>query len=89
MPSRGRPWNEQRARHRAWARARNEPCWICREPIDWTAEPRTPRSYSADHRTPTSLGGSDALSNLLVAHYGCNSSRGNTTRGEFPTSRRW
>jgi 5-methylcytosine-specific restriction endonuclease McrA len=89
MPSKGRAWNTNRAIHRAHARTTDERCWICGQPIDWTAPPRTPRSYSTDHHTPTSLGGGDALANLKTAHYGCNSSRGNTTRGEYPTSRKW
>jgi 5-methylcytosine-specific restriction endonuclease McrA len=89
MPSRGRPWDRQRATHYREAKARNEPCWICKQPIDWAAPPRTPRSYSTDHQTPTSHGGGDALSNLRTSHYGCNSARGNLTRGDFPTSRKW
>lgn len=89
MPGKGHEWNEQRARHRALARSTNQPCWICGGDIDWSAAPRTARSYSTDHYTPTSLGGGHALSNLRTAHYGCNSSRGNTTRGEYPTSRKW
>lgn len=89
MPSRGRPWNLARAIHRQQSKAADLPCWICGEPIDWAAPPRSPRAYSADHKTPTSLGGGDALSNLAPSHYGCNSSRGNATRGDFPTSRRW
>jgi 5-methylcytosine-specific restriction endonuclease McrA len=89
MPSRGRPWDRTRGIHKTQARNTNEPCWICKKPIDWSAEPRTPWAYSADHVTPTSLGGTDALSNLRTAHYSCNSSRGNTARGDFPTSRRW
>jgi 5-methylcytosine-specific restriction endonuclease McrA len=89
MPSKGWAWDSQRARHKQHARTQGEPCWICHEPIDWSAAPRTPRSYSTDHVTPTSHGGTDAMSNLRTAHYGCNSSRGNLTRGDFPTSRRW
>ena len=85
MPSAGREWLGKCST----IRARRERCWICGETIDYTAEARTPRSFSVDHKTPTSLGGSDALSNLAAAHYGCNSSRGNATRGDFPTSRRW
>lgn len=89
MPGKGAAWNANRKIHRDHARAVNEPCWICKRPIDWSAPPRSPRSYSADHYTPTSLGGGDALSNLRTACYGCNSARGNTTRGEYPTSRKW
>ncbi|MBK0418290.1 HNH endonuclease [Leucobacter sp. CSA1] len=90
MPAKGDTWDRERAALRTTAQRSNTPCWICRQPIDWNAAPRTPRSFSADHVTPTSLGG-DPLrrANLKPAHYGCNSSRGNTTRGQFPNSRKW
>jgi len=90
MPARGHAWNEARARFKTECQKVNAPCWLCMQPIDYTAEPRTPASFSADHVTPTSLGGDPTRSsNLRPAHYGCNSSRGNTTRGQYPTSRQW
>jgi 5-methylcytosine-specific restriction endonuclease McrA len=90
MPGKGRPWDRERARFKAECRIRNAPCWCCGQPIDYNAEPRTPDSFTVDHVTPTSLGG-DVLrvTNWRPARYGCNSSRGNTTRGQFPTSRTW
>lgn len=89
MPARGRQWDRTRAIAKQQARTKNEPCARCGKPIDWTAAPRTPSSYTADHVTPTIQGGSDRLSNLRTMHYGCNSSRGDGTRGDFPTSRKW
>jgi 5-methylcytosine-specific restriction endonuclease McrA len=89
MPSKGRTWDTTRAIHKQQAHARNDACVRCGQPIDWAAPPRTPSSYTADHITPTSHGGTDALSNLRTMHYGCNASRGDGTRGDFPTTRRW
>lgn len=58
----------------------NLPCWVCHQPIHWDAPPRTRWSFTADHRTPRSKGGTSALTNLIQAHYGCNSRRGDGTR---------
>lgn len=52
-------------------------CYLCREPIDMAAPPRTRRAFSVDHLTPRSKGGSNDLPNLRPAHFGCNASRGN------------
>jgi len=64
------------------------------EPIDYDspydAQNYNPRRFTVDHKTPTSLGGDPlARSNWAPSHARCNSSRGNTTRGQFPTSRAW
>jgi 5-methylcytosine-specific restriction endonuclease McrA len=70
---------------------RADPCWLCGHPIDWDAEPRTPKSFSVDHIVPLSLGG-DPLdpANAATAHYGCNSARQNkTVTPRPPTSRAW
>lgn len=64
------------------AREKNLPCYRCGLEFDWHAPVRTRWRFSADHILPKSRGGSDELSNLLPAHIGCNSARGNgTTRG--------
>ena len=89
MPAQGRPWRRERGYFREKCKAANTPCWICLKPIEWYAKASTPMSFSADHVTPTSLGGADTQDNLRAAHFGCNSSRGNTTRGMFPTARQW
>jgi len=81
------------AKFREDCKAIKAPCWLCKGdkgPINYWAKAGTPQSFAADHVTPTSLGGDAVrLSNLRPSHFGCNSSRGNTTRGQFPTSRQW
>jgi 5-methylcytosine-specific restriction endonuclease McrA len=89
MPARGRPWDALRTMFKEECRQRGDVCWLCLQPIDYTLTGRQPRAFSADHITPTDLGGKDTRSNLKPSHYGCNSRRGNTTRGQFPTSRTW
>ena len=53
-------------------------CWLCRAPIEMglrgTGDPMSP---SVDHVIPRSLGGSDKLRNLKLAHRLCNERRGN------------
>jgi hypothetical protein len=50
-------WKMLKRRHRAWARARNEPCYRCVErgdlemsEIDYTAPPLSPNAYECGHR---------------------------------------
>ena len=97
MPAKGRPWNRERAAFKAECAKQNAPCWICRNtkgPIDYQSkfdpEKPNPLLFSVDHTQPTSLGG-DAVrrANFKPAHYGCNSSRGNGRRGEFPSTVKW
>lgn len=45
-------------------------CWLCGCPV-------FRKDASLDHVTPVSKGGSDALSNLRLAHTWCNRKRGN------------
>lgn len=53
-------------------------CWLCGKPIDWDAPKRSRWAPSVDHVVPRSKGGSlFARSNAELAHYGCNSKRGN------------
>jgi len=93
MPARGRSWDALLASFKAECQARNDPCWLCRAPIDYTLTGRQSLAFSADHVTPTSIPGGEQQAlrraNLKPSHYGCNSRRGNTTRGQFPTSRQW
>jgi len=93
MPADGRPWRRVSAAFKVKCAAAGAPCWLCngtKGPINYKADPLDPLSFTVDHKTPTSLGG-DPLkhSNLAAAHRLCNISRGNTTRGQFPTSRQW
>jgi 5-methylcytosine-specific restriction endonuclease McrA len=62
----------------AQVRARKDPCYYCRQPIDYTAERNTPESFTVDHR----LSWRDHPElredpgNLVAAHKACNSSKG-------------
>lgn len=67
-------------------------CWLCLEPVDFDAPPRTKWSKSVDHIKPVATHPHLALerSNCRLAHYGCNSSR--QARGEpneYEPSRDW
>jgi len=93
MPADGRPWRRVSGAFKAKCASENLPCWLCKGskgPINYKAAATEPLSYTTDHIVPTSLNG-DPLrhSNLAPAHRVCNISRGNTTRGQFPTSRQW
>jgi 5-methylcytosine-specific restriction endonuclease McrA len=50
-------------------------CWLCGKAIDRSLPPTDPRAASIDHILPRSRGGSDAPSNLAVAHRRCNEAR--------------
>lgn len=97
MPASGRPWQRERAAYKAECKRHNAPCWLCqgrRGPIDYSRNDgktnRNPLAFTVDHVTPTSLGGDPmARSNWRPCHLVCNTSRGNGTRGEFPTMRQW
>lgn len=81
MPSRnrgsgrvGRPY----LRAASLLRAQRHDCWLCGQPIDYLAPPRTRWSFSLDHADPLSKGGEPLdPTNHRAAHYGCNSRRGN------------
>jgi 5-methylcytosine-specific restriction endonuclease McrA len=51
-------------------------CVHCRRHFNWSAHPRAPLAFTADHIIPRAVGGTDDPANLTPAHYGCNSSRG-------------
>lgn len=76
--------------------AAGEPCWICGRPIDTRPESeggppaRSRWSFSVDHLTPRSKGGTSTLANSAPAHYGCNSRRGDgPKRRKTWRPRRW
>jgi hypothetical protein len=97
MPASGRPWNRERTRYKAECKARGAACWLClgtKGPIDYDSaydpSKRQPLLFTVDHSQPTSLGADPMRVDLWrPAHWTCNSSRGNTTRGQYPTSRQW
>lgn len=51
-------------------------CWLCRQPVDPQAPPRSPWSASLDHVIPLSRGGKHVRTNLKCAHLRCNLSKG-------------
>ncbi len=64
----------------ALVRSEEPNCWLCGQPIDHTAKPRSRWSFSVDHIIPVDER-PDLIyerSNVHAAHYGCNSSRGAT-----------
>lgn len=85
----------------AQVRARQDPCALCGQPIDYLAQPRTRWSFSLDHELSLVHGGAVLdPNNARAAHYGCNARRGGGTRRNrpespggspppYPTSRRW
>ncbi|MFF9270438.1 HNH endonuclease [Streptomyces rochei] len=88
-PRNGRPYRRLCAQQRALGL----PCWICGHDIDPSLDPRDPWSWTLDHATPLSRGGSLLdPANARSAHRRCNSARGNRTdhRGQpVRASRRW
>jgi 5-methylcytosine-specific restriction endonuclease McrA len=82
-------WRALAAKVLARAKANGEPCWICREPIDWDAPKRSPKSPTVDHLDPVSLGNPVLadLHRLAVACKSCNSRRGDGTRPLKPKPR--
>jgi len=71
-----------KARKRVGQRVKaGEPCWFCKAPIDLTIPYPAPGSFTVDHATPTSLGGSDDYDLLRPAHNRCNRQRSNLPDG--------
>jgi len=71
-----------RARRRIAARVKaGAPCAFCGQPINLTLGYPHPQSFVVDHRTPTSLGGSDRYDQLRPAHNACNRQRSNLPDG--------
>jgi 5-methylcytosine-specific restriction endonuclease McrA len=98
MPGAGRPWIRETAKFKAECKRLNAECWQCKNtkgPIDYDS-PYDPINYkplrfTVDHMDPTSRPGVDPMrrANWAPCHATCNSSRGNSTRGQYPTSRQW
>ena len=62
-------------------------CALCPDgrPVVLGLRARHPDGPSLDHIRPLSLGGTDNLANLRLAHFGCNAARGN--RATTPSRR--
>jgi 5-methylcytosine-specific restriction endonuclease McrA len=52
-------------------------CWLCGLPIDFKAEPNSPKAWSVEHLLSKSYGGPDKLENLALCHPPCNRSLAN------------
>lgn len=62
-------------------------CHLCQRPVpDYVQGPLCP---TLDHLIPVSLGGSDALANLALAHWWCNNRRGNRPPPSFTLIEPW
>lgn len=60
-------------------RARGLLCWVCKQPIDYTAKRSDPDGFEADHVYPVSTHSHLAFepANIRASHVRCNRSRGN------------
>lgn len=85
----GRPWQRIRAR----VIAEETHCALCGKWVDKTLPPRHRWSATVDLVRPLSRGGSPLdRANLRLAHYRCNSSRGDGTKRQrrtLNTTRQW
>lgn len=74
----GHRWRQLRARFKAQCEKRGDPCWLCGQPIDYSAPRYTESSFEADHAKPVSTHPHLELviGNLRPAHSSCNRSRG-------------
>ena len=60
-------------------------CAICGRPVDFSLKPPDPGAPSADHIIPVSKGGHPSdLSNLQLAHLGCNQKKGSKIEPPHP-----
>jgi len=84
----GRRWRELQAQ----VVASSDVCWLCGQLVWRNVKATHPMAPSADHVLPVDTHPELEFewSNLRVAHYGCNSARGNRAPWKPPeTSRRW
>lgn len=75
-------WRRNRSLTRRWQRNAlitkyGAVCYICGEPF------KKMKDITFDHVIPVSKGGLDELSNFMLAHYHCNTAKGNMTPEEF------
>lgn len=80
----GRPWRTLRASFRTECERADAPCWICRQPIDYTiinspGDKQNTEAWEPDHLYPRSTHPHLRLdrANLRASHLGCNRARGN------------
>lgn len=70
-------WRRLRPRLRARAERERRPCWICGQPIDYTAPPGHPDAWEPDHiESPSDRPDlAEDPANIRDAHSSCNRSR--------------
>jgi 5-methylcytosine-specific restriction endonuclease McrA len=66
-------------------------CWLCHQPVSRNLRYPHPKSAAIDHVTPRSHGGDPYdRNNLRLAHFDCNSSRGNRPPSSIiATTQQW
>lgn len=72
-------YRKQRDTFKQQGEATDAPCWICGQPIDYTAPRGHPQAHTLDHLHPVSTHPQlhDDPANWRHAHHACNSARGN------------
>jgi 5-methylcytosine-specific restriction endonuclease McrA len=75
----GHKWRTLRANYKAQCQARNAPCWLDGQPIDYGATPQSPLAFEIDHAIPRAERPDLAydLNNLRPSHARCNRARAN------------
>ena len=81
MPFATKAIRDRARRHVAQRVKAGEPCCFCGLPIDLSLKYPHARAFVVDHTTPTSLGGTDHITNTRPAHAACNRTRSNTPNG--------
>lgn len=87
-------WVKIRNQHRKQSAATNAPCWLCKQPIDYTiTDINDDEAYEPDHLYPRSTHPQHQHdpANLRPSHRKCNRTRSNkkATGGLGTTSRTW
>lgn len=89
----GRRYRQIRQQAYQRDRRRNATCWICGQPIDYSAPAGTPDAWEPDHRVPPKDAPelAELITNLMPSHSSCNRSRGDRAPkpGLGETSRQW
>jgi hypothetical protein len=83
----GTRWAKLKREFRVHCEATHQPCWICREPINYQADWRHRDAFQPDHHYPVSTHPHLQYepTNLRPSHRRCNASRGNT----IPANTNW
>lgn len=90
-----RVYDKNRRALKRQAQAIQAPCSICGKPINYSAAPYEPDSFTADHIIPWHYSQDDSIHNLQVACRWCNTSKGKQAtpkavrRVETKQSREW